>query len=748
MRVRLVLVPFALLAVAAPAAAQGTRADYARASGLAAATRDKVVRDRITPQWTAEGSLWYRVGLGDGRHQYVVVDPERATRGPLFDHARLAAALAAAAERTVDPERLGLERVAIEDGAVLFRFADRWYRWTDAAGLASAPARAEAEPGQGRRGRRRGGAALRQPDRSPRGNTSPDGRYVAFVRDHDLWLRVAADGREVRLSADGSADEVYALPAHWSPDSRRLVVLKTKQARARRVQLVESSPRDQEQPRLVEFDYAKPGDPLPISKPQLFEADAATAVPVADDSFPNPFRVSDIRWAADGSRFTFLYNQRGHQVLRLVAVDAASGQPSTLVDETSKTFVDYAHKTFLWWLDGRGELLWMSERDGHNHLYLIDAATGTVKRQLTHGAWMVRAVDHVDEAAGLVWFRAMGIHPDQDPYHVHHARVALDGGEVQVLTAGDGTHDVSVSPDRRWFVDTWSRVDQPPVSELREAVDGRLVLELERADWAPLLATGWRPPERFVAKGRDGQTGIWGILYTPSTFDPAVRYPVVEQIYAGPQDAFVPKAFATVSEPRALAELGFVVVQIDGMGTNWRSKAFHDVCWRNLGDSGFLDRIAWLRAAAATRPWMDLGRVGIYGGSAGGQSALRAVLAHGDFYHAAAADCGCHDNRMDKVWWNELWMGYPIGPHYAEQSNVTHAGKLTGKLLLTVGELDRNVDPASTMQVVNALIAADKDFELIVFPGRGHGAGGSPYGVRRRRDFFVRHLLGVEPRAR
>src|SRR5690606_31323299 len=255
------------------------------------------------------------------------------------------------------------------------------------------------------------------------------------------------------------------------------------------------------------------------------------------------------------------------------------------------------------------------------------------------------------------------------------------------------------------------------------------------------------PPERFVAKGRDGTTDIYGILITPSTFDSARRYPVIEHIYAGPQGAFVPKAFGIVSEPRALAELGFVVVQIDGMGTNWRGKAFHDVCWRNLGDSGFPDRIAWIRAAAATRPWMDLSRVGIYGGSAGGQSALRALLAHGDFYHVAAADCGCHDNRMDKVWWNELWMGWPVGEHYAQQSNVTLARNLRGKLLLTVGELDRNVDPASTMQVVNALIEADKDFELIVFPGRGHGAGESPYGVRRRRDFFVRHLLGVEPRA-
>ena len=254
-------------------------------------------------------------------------------------------------------------------------------------------------------------------------------------------------------------------------------------------------------------------------------------------------------------------------------------------------------------------------------------------------------------------------------------------------------------------------------------------------------------PERFAAKGRDGTTDIYGVLYRPTTFDEEKTYPVIERIYAGPQGAFVPKRFSTWhGEAQALAELGFIVVQIDGMGTNWRSKAFHDVCWKNLGDSGFPDRILWHKAAAATRPQMDLSRVGIFGGSAGGQSALRAVLAHGDFYQAASADCGCHDNRMDKIWWNELWMSWPVGPWYQEQSNVTQAGRLSGKLLLIVGELDRNVDPASTMQVVDALVRADKDFELLIIPGAGHGAAGTAYGTRRQRDFFVRHLLGVEPR--
>ena len=302
-----------------------------------------------------------------------------------------------------------------------------------------------------------------------------------------------------------------------------------------------------------------------------------------------------------------------------------------------------------------------------------------------------------------------------------------------ILTEGDGTHSAQFSPDHRFFIDTWSRVDLPPVNELRRSDDGKLVCKLEEADASELFATGWQPPERFVAKGRDGVTDIYGVIFRPTNFDPNKKYPVIENIYAGPQDSFVPKSFRASYEQEELAELGFIVVQIDGMGTSNRSKKFHDVCWKNLGDAGFPDRILWMKAAAAKYPYMDLTRVGIYGTSAGGQNALRGLLAHGDFYKAAAADCGCHDNRMDKIWWNEQWMGWPVGPHYDEQSNVTQAHKLQGKLLLMVGEMDKNVDPASTMQVVNALIKADKDFELIVFPGAGHG-------VPPEKDFFSKLL--------
>jgi dipeptidyl aminopeptidase/acylaminoacyl peptidase len=478
----------------------------------------------------------------------------------------------------------------------------------------------------------------------------------------------------------------------------------------------------------------------------MFDVASRKQIAIEHRLFNNPWSIEDYRWAADSSRFTFLYNQRGHQVLRLLSIDAASGAVKPIIEEQSPTFVDYSSKYFLHYLDGSDELIWMSERDGWNHLYLYDANTGRVKDQITKGHWVVRGVERVDEAKRQIWFRAGGICPGQDPYYIHYCRVNFDGSGLTVLTEGDGTHKIDFSPDECYFIDTYSRVDMPTVTELRRSADGKLVCELERADWNVLLQTGWKIPERFTAKGRDSTTDIYGVIFRPTNFDPVKKYPVIEDIYAGPQDSFVPKRFAAFYSHQAMAELGFIIVQIDGMGTSNRSKKFHDVCWKNLADAGFPDRILWIRAAAAKYPYLDLNRVGIFGGSAGGQNAAGAVMTHGDFYKVAVADCGCHDNRMDKIWWNEQWMGWPVGPQYAANSNVTLAPGLKGKLLLIVGEMDTNVDPASTMQVVNALIRADKDFELLVIPGSDHGAAESPYGRRRRADFFVRNLLGVEPR--
>ena len=609
---------------------------------------------------------------------------------------------------------------------------------------ASSSATATSQPQERAAGAPQQEAPQRPPQ--PRNTQSPDRKWRAVVRDRNLYLQDADGNNEIALSTDGAAAEGFDGRVFWSPDSSKLIAMRGTPGDERKVYYIESSPRDQLQPELHSYDYLKPGDNVPQYWPRLFDITNQKEIGTDRALCSNPYSLEGVRWKSDSSAFTFMYNQRGHQALRLIEVDATTGAARAIIDETSKTFIDYSGKQYLQRVAGTDELIWMSERDGWNHLYLYDGNTGAVKNQITKGKWVVRDVDRVDDAARQIWFRAGGIRPEQDPYYIHYCRVNFDGSGLTILTEGDGTHTVDFSPDRRWFIDTWSRVDQPPVTELRRSDDGSLVAELERADWSALLATGWKPPERFVAKGRDGATDIYGIIIRPTNFDSSKKYPVIESIYAGPQDSFVPKNFRAYHNSQEIGELGFIMVHIDGMGTSNRSKAFHDVCWKNLADAGLPDRVAWMKAAAAEHPEMDLSRVGIYGGSAGGQNALGALLLHGEFYKAGVADCGCHDNRMDKMWWNEQWMGWPVGPEYAANSNVTLAPRLTGKLMLVVGEMDQNVDPASTMQVAGALIRADKDFDLLVIPGAGHGAGESPYGRRRRQDFFVRNLLGVEPR--
>ena len=595
------------------------------------------------------------------------------------------------------------------------------------------PDKPAARPKRERRGR--GGPPLAK---------SPDGRFEVAIRDRNVVLVELAAGAETNLTTEGTPADGYELPAYWSPDSSRFVVSRRTAGTDRAVTLIESAPAGGVQPKTSTYRYAKPGDPVPQPKPHLFVAATKAEIPVPDGLFPNPWDISYEGWR-DATHFRFVYNQRGHQLMRVVEIDGLTGRSREVLLETSKTFLDYSGKLDFRALPG-GDFLWPSERSGVNRLYRVNGRTGELK-PLTPESWVLKRIESIDAEAGTAVVRVLGVYAGQDPYYAHFARVQLTGGEPTLLTEADGTHELRFSPDRRYYLDTYSRAELAPVTELRRA-DGTKVATLEAASSEPLTELGWRAPEPFRAKGRDGATDIYGLIYRPSTFDPAKKYRVIEYVYAGPHDQHVPKAFrAWNGLPQSMAELGFVVVMADGMGTNWRAKAFHDRCWRDLADAGFPDRIAWVKAAAKLHPEMDIaGGVGIFGGSAGGQSAARALLTHHDFYTVAAADCGCHDNRVDKIWWNEQWMGWPLGPWYEACANRTDAAKLKGKLLLTVGELDRNVDPSSTLQLAAALIQADKDFDLVVLPGAGHGAGETPYGKRRRADFFVRHLAGQEPR--
>jgi dipeptidyl aminopeptidase/acylaminoacyl peptidase len=363
---------------------------------------------------------------------------------------------------------------------------------------------------------------------------------------------------------------------------------------------------------------------------------------------------------------------------------------------------------------------------------------------ITPPGWIVRSIESIDEKNRTITFSANNTDARQDPYFIHWFRIGMDGRNVVRLTESNGQHRVSFSPNSKFVVATWSRVDSPPIHELRNGDTGTLISVVESADIEEWKEFGIRMPEVFVAKGRDGETDIWGIVCRPREFDPTKKYPVIENIYAGPQDSFVPKTFSALLRMQEIAELGFIVVQIDGMGTRNRGKKFHDVCWQNIADAGFPDRVLWMKSLAEKYPYVDIDRVGVYGTSAGGQNAAGALLFQPDFYKVGVASCGCHDNRMDKFWWNEQWMGYPVGKHYDEQSNITNAWRLQGKLLLILGELDDNVPPESTLRLVDALVRANKDFDFLMIPNARHTDGGA-YGERKRRDFFVRNLHGVEP---
>jgi len=584
---------------------------------------------------------------------------------------------------------------------------------------------------------------------------SPDSKWRAIVREHNVFIR-SADGQEIQLSTDGSESNYYSR-VEWAPDSRYLIAWRVEPGERKEVYLIRSSPPRGGRATFEARPYALPGDKFPRYEPNIFDVANRQQIKPDVDRFEHEWETPQVHWEKDGRHFTYWQVDRGHQRARVIEVDVVTGAVRNIIDDRSDTFICTAHTENLRlnlvnWLEKTDEIIYVSERDGWRHLYLVNIRTAKM-HQITKGAWVVRGIDWIDEETRQIWFSASGRNPDQDPYFVHYYRVNFDGTDLVTLTEGNGTHTVQYSPDRRFIIDTYSRVDMPPVHELRRASDGSLVCKLEQADITELLETGWTPPEVFVAKGRDGKTDIWGIIHRPRNFDPAKKYPVVENIYAGPQGSFVPKSFYAVTRRPSLTALGFVIAQIDGMGTANRSKAFHDVCWRNLKDAGLPDRILWHKAVAARYPWYDITRVGIYGNSAGGQNAAAAVLFHPDFYKAAVASCGCHDNRLDKASWNEQWMGY-MPPDkiwrndpdnwYAQNSNIENAHLLRGKLLLIVGELDRNVPPESTMRFVDALIRAGKDFDLLVIPNGGHGIGGA-YGERKMQDFFMRHLLGVEP---
>jgi dipeptidyl aminopeptidase/acylaminoacyl peptidase len=722
--------------------AQGTLQDYQRAISVDTLFNDKIYNSPSSFHWTKTGLLWY-ANLSRSGKEYLLVNPISKDQKKAFDMAQLTASMSEMFHKKIKSESLTIDSLEFDrsNSIMTFILGDTLKLECDLGNYKTRVLK-KIKPKSYRNGY---WGELNNRESQKDSVISPDRFNIAYIKNYNLYVRDLSSGEENQLSYDGSKGFFYSSNIKWSPDSKKVMVYKYRPPQEHKLYLIESSPKDQLQPKLQIRDYLKPGDEVAFRSPQLFLINDLKHIPVSTALFNHQYSLSNFDWQDDSGSFTFEYNQRGHQVYRVLSVSANTGEVRSIIDETTPTFIDYSGKKFRHDVKNTNEIIWASERDGWNHLYLYDGDTGKVKNKITTGDWPIREVLKVDDKKRQIYFTASGLDKDQDPYFFHYCRIDFDGKNFIRYTKENGNHKVAFSPDYKYYVDQFSRVDMPSQTLLKESDFHKVVKELEKSDIQDLLATGWRMPEVFNAKGRDGKTNIWGIIIRPTNFNPSKSYPIIEYIYAGPQDSFVPKDFHSYYRGMtSLAELGFIVVQIDGMGTSNRSKAFHDVCWKNLKDGGFPDRKLWIRAAAKKYPYMDIERVGIRGTSAGGQNAGAALVFNSDFYKVAVASCGCHDNRMDKMWWNEQWMGYPIGPQYAASSNVEHASQMNGDLMLILGEIDDNVDPSSTLQFADALIKADKKFELVILPGVSHTSGGE-YGERKRKDFFVEKLLGVKP---
>jgi len=739
-----------LLGSSLPILAQGTREDYTRANGFLPWNVRKLVLDAdVTPHWIGKSSrFWYREPkLGNEDKSFLLVDAARDTVGPAFDHARLAAGLGKATHRQYDANDLPFDTFDFVEEENSIRFEAEGKTWT--CSLPNYEC-----------------ASSRTP-MGPRPSVSPDGGWVAFVRDYNLFVNSTATGQEIQLTRDGERDYDYATPlpmvgalinqdeadrrprpigVTWSPDSRRLITYRIDSRYSGRFTTVQFAPQDQLRPRSFSAAYPLPGEAVARAEVIVFDLEAGKRVNIDTDPLDILFVGGpSFTWFKDSKHFYFEYTERGYQRVELRQADALSGKVRSVISESSKNYVDPG-TTFVRPVNDGAQFLWSSERDGWNHLYLYDRDAGQLRNQVTRGPWLVRSIVRVDDKAKQVYFLGAGREPGEDPYQTHLYRVNLDGTDLQLLTPENANHTVAMSTSGEYFLDNYSRPDLPGKSVLRSSKDGKVIRVLGTTNADALLKSGWHFPEPFQGKARDGKTDIYGIIWRPSDFDAKKKYAVIEQIYTGPQGFFVPKTFAAYrNNAQATAELGFIVVMIDGLGTGGRSRQFHDYCYKDLGDAGLPDHIAMLKQMAAKYPYMDLDRVGVYGGSAGGYAAAHAILTHPEVYKVAVAISGNHDHRMDKAWWNELWMGYPVGKEYREQSNLTLADKLQGHLLLVHGDVDDNVNVSSTLRFADALIKANKDFDLLIVPNQSHGEGTNTYMIRRRWDYFVQNLLAVQP---
>lgn len=771
------------LSLAAGAGAQDQPVDYHRAERfLNWNTADLVAGDQVNPIWLPDGNrFWYRNKTGGGS-EFIIVDPVRNTRAPAFDHAKLAAAMTLAADSSFEPHKLPFSVFEFTEGeqAIEFNARRKRFECTITTYICTV------------------GDTV--PDRDAY-VASPDSTLEVFYNDYNLWLRPLGGGDSTQLTTDGEQWWSYGAGekrpgermrndssrnrpnVRWSPDSKKIAVYRQDFRGVEHMHYISYTP---QRPRHFSQPYALPGDTIvPVPNIHVIDIETKRNLPLRISPVPNQLSLGtssvDSVWTADSKRFRFFYLTRASKSMYFVEADAETGVLRVLAKDTSKTWVETnprGRPSFMATNDGQ-DVIWWSQRDGWSHLWRLDGTAGittvvtadadggedgdgvagirvttngdvVVKNQITSGPWAAGDVLHVDQSKMQIYFIGRGREEGRLVYYAHLYRVNFDGSGLSLLTPEDANHSVSFSPSGEYVVDTYSRIDSPPVTVLRSA-NGRVIRTLETADISRLEAIGWQPPELFTVKARDNVTDLHGLIWLPPNLDPTKKYPVIEYIYPGPQVGSVGNwAFQTGNENKALAELGFIVVQLDHLGTPLRSKAFHDNYYGNFGDNGLPDHIAGLKQLAARYPFMDLHRVGIWGHSGGGFASTDAILRYPEFYKVAVSGAGNHDNRSYNIYWAEKYQGLlkrdsvTKKDNFEDSANRTLAKNLQGKLLLMHGDMDDNVHPAMTIQVVNELIKANRDFDLVIAPDRGHGLN-EPYFIRRRWDYFVRHLMGAEP---
>lgn len=735
-----------------------TAQDYAQAERYMGYNTMPLVDHMVhSVHWLDGTHFWYVDHDASGDH-YLRMDAASGKAAPLLDQAKLAAALAKAGKKDVKADKLGITdyRVAA-DGRDDIEIGGKHY-------LCNLQAAGECVDK----------STLVKTGKEP-GVLSPDRKQEAFIRNWNLWVRDVATGKETQLTTDGVENFGYATDnagwkhtdnaiLEWSPDSKQIATFQQDQRKTGDMYLVTTK---LGHPELQAWKYPLAGDEhVTMIERVIIDVPAHNVVrlkmpadehrsSLCDDvSCGNDGGWDDVKWAPDSKTLAFVSTSRDHKHETFRIADAKTGAVRTVFHEDVPTYYESGNGEVNWrYLPEANEAIWFSERNNWGNLYLYDLTSGKLKRAITTGEGNVTEVLHVDAKTRTVWFRGVGRTPGVNPYYQQFWKVSLDGGQPVLLTPEPADHTITLSDDGKYFVDSYSTTANPPVTVLRDANDGRSVATVAKADIKRLLATGWQPPQQIVVKARDGKTDLYGLLFKPTHFDPQKKYPIVDYIYPGPQTGSV-RTFGfspAEGDHQSLAELGFIVVAIDGMGTPWRSKAFHDEWFGKMGDNTLPDQVTAIKQLGQRYTWIDTERVGMWGHSGGGNATADAMFSYPDFFKVGWAESGNHDNREYEDDWGEKWQGLVVtnkngATNYDNQANQLIAKNLKGKLMLVHGSIDDNVPPYSTLLVVDALIKANKDFDMLLLPNQHHGyANDTPYVTRRRWDYFVQYLAGDTP---